>query len=258
MERYYFLLCAFPSLSIGTIPEISQEFIDQLIRANVREKDFRDVFLFRLYQDLCNLKFLWSKKPIQLGGNFQEQELESILLKKEIFPSYVFDFMEKHEDRLYRLKNFSYLISRFLQEQSDRCSGFLSFYFRFEREWKIILTALRAKNLKRDLRRELQYEDLTDPLVEFFLAQEEREVLEVPSEFEELKVLFLKHDADPIGLYRHFLEYKFQKIEEISKNYFFTKDNLLAYLAKFSLVQEWAQLSEERGKKVLESLEKGI
>ena len=46
-------------------------------------------------------------------------------------------------------------------------------YYEFERELRLILTALRAKRSGKDIIRELQFEDPTDPLVADILAQKD-------------------------------------------------------------------------------------
>ena len=81
---------------------------------------------------------------------------------------------------------------RFFQEQKKQKNPFLAAYFRLERELRLVLVALRAKEQKRDLEEELKYEDPFDLFVQFILAQKDMETFQPPKEYEEVKVIFEK------------------------------------------------------------------
>ena len=174
MTEYYFVAAALPPLTLGAKPEISFHELRDLFRMNLKEGDLKRFrALLRHLIDLQNIRALWMHLPFDARGNFSPKELEEALLVPDLLPLYVQEYLERYESVADRLRYFSSLFASLFQDMRERTRGFLHSYYIFERELSLVLTALRAKRFGRDLVKELQFEDLDDPLVVSILAQKE-------------------------------------------------------------------------------------
>jgi hypothetical protein len=252
VAQYYFVVTSLPPLSFETRPEITFEQFLDLLKMNLSKKVKSLLFLI----DLANIRALWMELPFDGRGNFTVKELEQALLTKEGLPADLIDFLDRYESTQDRLRYFSSLYVASYARASAEKRGFLKKLFTFDRDVRLILTALRAKVANRDLAREFQFEDPTDPLVMDFLLQKESNDLTVPAEYEELKELFLKHRLEPMALNRAILEYRFVKIEEMMENGVFSIDSILSYAARLMIVESWWNLDEKQGRLVVEDLSK--
>ncbi|MDE3045821.1 MAG: DUF2764 family protein [Verrucomicrobiota bacterium] len=253
--QYYFVAAALPPLSIGSKPEMSFQAFQELLNLNLTQADLKKVAdLLRLI-DLANMRALWMGLPLDERGNVSPKRLEEVILIREL-PHYILDFLDRYETVEERLRYFSSLYASLFQEMAQKTDGFLRAYYTFEREVRLILTALRAKRMKRDVVREMQFEDPSDPLVMDILAQKDAAEYAPPQEYEDLKTLFLNHLSDPKALYRALLEYRFAKIEEMEENEPFSINHLLGYAARLLIVESWANLNQEQGIAIIEDLSK--
>jgi len=253
-KQYYFLTSSFPELSLKDAPTISFEDLKHRFQLNLAKGDYEKLKRLRMFIDIQNLRLMWLLHPIDTRGNLTIKELESALLAHDFFPEYVFDFLRRHEEVNYRLVHFPYLISKFFQEEALENHSFLTHYFKMERELRLIFTALRAKQMKRDIVYELQYEDPKDDLVAYILAQKDMDNFEAPQEYAEIVQLFHRYQADPLRLHKHLIEYKIKRLDEMTSLIPFSIDSVLAYTAKLMLIEDWHALDQEEGDKALESL----
>lgn len=253
--QYYFVAAALPPLSLGAKPELSFHELRDLLTLNLTKDDLTKVtHLLRLI-DLSNIRSFWLGNPLDERGNVSPKRLEEVLLIREL-PDYILDFLDRYDTVEQRLRYFSSLYVSFFQEMQAKTTGFLRTYYTFERDVRLILTALRAKQTKRDVARELQFEDPTDSLVMDILAQKDAADYTPPSDYEELKTRFLKHLSDPKKLYLELLEYRFAKIEEMEEDEPFSINYLLGYTARLLIVESWSGLNEEKGAAIIEDLSK--
>jgi hypothetical protein len=254
MARYYFLLTSLPPLEIGQPVEMSFEQLKAMLELNLTEEDMEKVRQFISYIDLRNLRALWMKEPLDPRGSIGEKQFEEALLIKDFLPSFVFDFLDRYETVKDRLHYFSYLYFRFFNEQLSK-GGFLEEFFKEEKEMRLIMTALRAKEAKRDILKELQFEDPNDPLVMQILSQKDMDDYEPPRDYERIKAIYKEFHRDPKKLALAFLEYRFETILELESRYpMFSIDQLLGYMARLFLVENWNALDERQGKALINSL----
>ena len=254
--QYYFLLLSLPPLSLKARPEIFFKDIMEMVDLNVTSSDDREKIRLLLRPvDLYNIRALWLGLPLDDKGNFSAKELEELLLvRDERLPGYLLDFLDRYEDVADRLNYFSFLFSSLYSSEQADLKGFLHRYYQFEREERLILSALRAKKSGRNIMRELQFEDPSDPLVSFVLAQKDSPDFTPPREYEDLKVLFVENSSHPEKLHRAILEYRFEKIEEMKEVTSFSIDQVLAYIAQFLIVDGWFRMDREKGKIVVNEL----
>lgn len=254
MNKYYYLGCAFPKISLKSKPDINFEELKFMLNINLSEKDLEKIKLFQNYIDINNLKLLWQNQNIDPRGSLNVAQLEDILLIQDVLPLFILDYLDKYETNEERLKFFPFLLSSFFKEIISKSSGFLQFYFNFEREVRLILAALRAKNLKRDILKDLQFEDSQDDLVSYILAQKDLEHFDPPQEYEPIKNIFKKNIDHPRKLHLDLLEYEFDKIEKYSENRPFTIDQILSYTVLLIIVENFFKLSSEEGNIKVEKL----
>lgn len=255
MANYYFLITAFPPIAVGSTPEISFKELEELLVLNLSKADLELVHELLRPIDLYNIRAFWLGLPLDDRGRIKAKELEEELLVREGLDEYVADYLDRYESTEDRLKYFSSLYASMYRDAISRDRGFLLKYFQFERELRLVLTGLRAKQSGRDLVRELQFEDATDPFVAEILAQKDAADFTPPRDFEELKTIFLANFTEPKELNRAILEYEFQKIEEMEEPQDFGIDRVLAYVAKFYIVESISLLNKEKGMEQMSSYE---
>lgn len=257
MKNYYFLVPSLPPLSLREKPDITFEKLAESLEISLTKKDFEKTKVLRRFIDIHNIRSLLLEERIDPRGNLSEKQLDEALLIKNILPVYIFDFLDQFEKVSDRIRHFSGLLSLYFVMEIPKASGFLQRYLMFERESRLVLLALRAKQLKRDLVKELQFEDMADPLVAQILAQKDSDHYDPPEEFRELKELIASCYGDPWLENKVFAEYRFKKIEEMSELQLFSIDQILAYMAKLMIIEYLLELDEERGRLILDTFKVG-
>lgn len=253
MANYYFLAASLPPLSLNERPDFSFEELTSRLEINLTKEDLEKTVVFRRFIDLSNIRILFMEDSIDPRGNLTEKELDQALLLKDGLPSYVFDFLDQFESLGEKLRFFSGLLSTYFDEEIKKGDGFLKNYLNFEREWRLVIMALRAKALGRDLMQELQFEDVKDPLIADILAQKDSPDYDPPVEYLELKEKYLSCGPDPWQQNRVVAEWRFQQIEELVEKPLFSIDWILSYMAQLLIVEQWNELDEEKGKIILEA-----
>lgn len=254
MDQYYFLSSLLPDLQLGVPPDIDSEKLKELFDINLSLEDKRKVQQFRTYYDILNLRSLWKKENFSYRGNYNQSNMEDLLLHHEGFPSFVFNYLDQYDKIEDRLKNFTSLVANYFNDSLNNSNGFLKKYLLFERDLRIILTGLRAKKLKRELLQELQYEDPHDTLVAQLIAQKDSPDYEPPEEYQELKEIFEETWNEPLKLHHALNDYRLKKIDEISTVDLFSIDRILAYLAKLTIVEQDLELDKDEGKNKVDKI----
>ncbi|MCI0382573.1 MAG: DUF2764 domain-containing protein [Chlamydiae bacterium] len=257
MRNYYFLAPSLPPLVVGETPDITFEELDYRLSTNLYKKDYEKVHLFRRYFDLHNIRSLLLEEPLDSRGNLTEKELDEALLIHDILPEYVFDFLDEYESKEEKLRYIFGLFSKYFSEEIPKQKGFVKKYLQFERDWRLILLAFKAKRLKSDLVYELQFEDFSDSLVAYIMAQKDAEEFHPPPEYNEIKLLLESCGNDPWVQFKEFATYRFNKIEEMAGYPLFSIDWILGYLARLFIVEKWRLMDEEEGKRRLEKIKIG-
>lgn len=254
MANYYFLVTALPPLTLGVKPEISFKELQSMLSLNLSSRDSHEIERLLRPIDLYNIRALWLGLPLDEKGNFKALALEEELLVQDALPTFIIEYLERYESTQDRLRYFSSLFASLYRDELPKLKGFNLKYYQFEREIRLVLTALRAKRQGRDLNRELQFEDPTDPFVAQIIAQKDAPVYTPPQEYEELKTLFVDNITEPLKLYRVILQYRFDQIEEMEENQDFSIDRILGYMARLMIVESLADLDMEQGKMAVEQL----
>lgn len=257
MPNAYFLAPSLPPLALGEVPQIS--FADFLWRlsVNLSSKDLHEAEVLRRFIDLQNLRAFLLEQPLDPRGNLPEKEFEEALLQKEGLPEYVFDFIASHETTASKIRAFPQLLVSFFREEKKGVSGFLHHYLVFEREWRIVLTAIRSKQLGRDLSVELQFEDSADPIVAHVLAQKDAPEYEPPVEYADFKQGIIAAGRDPLKRNEFIAQYRYNKVKELVEEPLFSVDWILGYAVRLIIAEDWMELDASRGAEMLENMVRG-
>ncbi len=253
MAKYYFLICSLPRISLQQQMDISFEELMALMHLNLTEEDLQKVYTLRSIYDYLNLRAYWQKKPLDPKGALDEKKMEHALLAKDYFFDEVFSFMETHQSVEKRLQEFTLIFSKFFNVMIEENQGFLKKYFRLEKHIRQVMSALRAKKMKRDLTKELVEEENDDFFLWDILAQKDTDQYIPKDEFARLKTLYDEHLYHPANLQREFLQYRIEMIKNIECEYF-SIDEVLRYLAVYFIIYDWQQLHPSMSKGIIEKL----
>jgi len=245
MTTYYFLAAALPELAIGEPPEISFHVLSLLLRLNLKPADLHFADVLRRFYDITNVRAFWREKPLEHYGTLSENDLEEAILTGEGLPEYVYDFLEKYVSPKERFDAFPNLLMTYFREEMKSKNWFVQTYLRFEWECRLVLMAMRAKQMQRDVSLELHAFD--DPLVSLILAQKDAKRFEPPERFSKLKTLFSDHCEDPKKMHQALCEYRFKEIEKMYGIQTLSLDRILAYMMQLILVEKYLQLDKEKG-----------
>lgn len=256
MTNYYFLASLLPALHIGTKTDLPYSDLQDLLSTNLTPSDLAEVDAVRRYYDIENVRAYWLREPFNPYGNVEEKYMEEAILTGDGLPSYVYDFMDRYESLPARLGHFSMLISEYFKEEIPKATGFLLEYLQFEREWRLVVTAHRAKMLGRDLSVELQSEDPHDDLVGMLLAQKDAKHWQLPERFDHLLTHLKNHEDEPMVLFRSLCEWRFDNIAAFTATEFFSIDRILSYLVRLIVVEQYAALDRTKGLAIVHSIVK--
>lgn len=257
MHNYYFVAPSLPVLTLGETPDMSFKEILYRLKMNLSKQDLHKVEVLRRKIDLENIRSLYLEEPLDDRGNLTEKELDEALLVEADLPEYVFRFLDQFEEPKEKAAHFFGLLSRYYAEESEAQEGFLKDLLTLQREMRLVLAALRAKKLRRDLIAELQFEDFTDPIVAQILAQKDMDDYEPPLAYQDLKENLKACGNDPWEQYKTVIGYEFLKIEEMAGYPFFSLDWILGYMARLLLVERWNELDPERGGEIVDHYKTG-
>ncbi|MFT4551518.1 MAG: hypothetical protein ACI9S8_000131 [Chlamydiales bacterium] len=254
MANYYFLTSMLPPLEVGHTPGLHFEELNAILQERLSVEDYEQFRVMRRFVDLENLRFFLKSEPLDPRGNLSKEDIEEALSLKFGFPEYVFEFMERYESLSDRLHHFTSLLVQFFSEETPLFEGFLLDYLTFEREWNLVMVAFRAKNLGRDISRELQYEDPSDQIVAQILAQKDAMGFEPPFGYEDLKVIFENKRSDPMAFHKALCEYRFNRIRELEAGELFSLDRILGYVARLMIVERWLEMDQKLGNSIVENM----
>ena len=251
MKNHYFLAPSLPALNVDEKPDITFKELMERLSLNLKKDELEKVAVLRRLSDLYNIRALYLKQPLDWQGNLNEKELDEALLLQADLPDYVFEFLNQFEGTQDKVRHFFGLISRYYSEEIATHKGFLKDLLILQREMRLVLAALRAKKAKRDIVKELQFEDFTDPIVAHILAQKDMDTYDPPYEYLDLKARIEACDDDPWLLNRAVLLYEYEKIEERAGYPLFSLNWILGYVARFMLIEHLHALDAEKGKEIV-------
>lgn len=258
MKQYYFLSTLLPPLSFDAAPEISFDELVISLEDNLSPCDAEKICEIRKFYDILNLRAFFKGEEIDPRGDMNVHELEEAIASYIGFPLYVYQFLENNPNQADRIDHFPNLLATFFQQSQLLKDPFLRRYFTFERALRLVLTAFRAKKLKKNFAEEFMYEDPSEELIAQLLAMQNAPQFEPPEAFLGLKTLFEKFGNSPLDLQREIDRFRCETIESfIDPCDFFSTDRILAYFAEYLIIEPWFKLDKDQGKKIIDTLFKG-
>jgi hypothetical protein len=254
MTEYFFTTSSLPPLTIGEVPEMSFDELDTLLYENLLPGDYKQTKILRRYYDILNIRAFLKGDQIDPHGNIDINDLDEAIVDHVYFPKYVLDFLDTYKTKEDRLKFFASLISDFYKYEVKGANPFLQEYLNFERNLQLVLVGFRAKLLKRNLSKELQFENPEDDIIAQILAQKDAPFFEPPEGFQILKGIFDSHKDAPNKLYQALCEYRFEKIQEMVGTDIFSFSRILGYLASLIIVEKWVELDEKKGLEMIDEI----
>ncbi|MBM3201185.1 MAG: DUF2764 family protein [Chlamydiae bacterium] len=252
--RHYYLYTSLPPLEIQAKPETTFSNVLDSYLANLSKEDQKKLRVIQLFVDLTNIYAFITEGRWNAKGTLSRAELKEALEGGEYFPQYVYDFFDRYEDINDQKRFFSKILIEFFQYEKDKHEGFLKEFIQFERQLRLVLLAYRSKKIHVDLAKELQFEDLADPLVMDILARKDAAHVEFPYEFRDLKVVIEQAGLNPLRQHFAILKYRFAHYAHFVEQTPFSLDSLLAYFVQFTILDEYYGLSAEEGKQFLDSI----
>ncbi len=254
MTQYFFTTSCLPPLRIGESPEMTFEELEILLYDNLLPGDYEQTQILKRYYDILNIRAFWKGEPLDSHGNLNENDLEEAVIDQVGLPTYVLMFLDNYKTKEERLSHFPLLISNFFKWEVKRANPFLKEYLNFERDLQLVLVGFRVKKLKRNLEKELQFEDPNDDLIAQILAQKDAPLFEPPDGFEDLKALFETYESVPIKLYQALCEYRFEKINAMMGTDVFSFSKILGFMAQLIIVEKWMELDEKKGLRMIDDI----
>lgn len=260
MTNYYYLGTLLPTLFFDVAPEISFFDLTTALKDNLSVSDYEKTKVLRQFFDILNLRSFWMGEELDPFGEMSYRDLEEALVNFFGFPDYVYDFLQTYRTKEERIQYFPLLLAQFFQEAKKIKDRFLHDYLQFERGLRLIMTALRAKKLGRDLSIEFQYEDLEEPLIAQLLTLKDSDTDdELPEAYRDLHLLFSQFSQSPKELQEAVERYRFEKIDHlVNLSDVFSSDRIFAYLAQFMIVRRGIGLDKVKGMQMVETLAKGM
>lgn len=252
--NYYYLAAALPEIRIGSPLDISFEDLEILMRENLNSRDWEKVRTARRFYDIENIRALWRHEPFNKYGNDYSVPLEEQLITLIGLPEYIIDFVSRYDNVESRLRHFLELIANYFRAEIEKAESFLRQYLIFEREWRLVFAAFRAKKLGRDITSELQFESPYDDLVMQIIAQKDSKTYTPPYSHSELKPIFDSYQDQPLELHKALCEYRFAKVEELLGVDLFSIDRVLGYMVQLIIAEQWQELDKEKGIEVVDTI----
>lgn len=250
MSDYYYVIASLPSIVFGEKPPISFHSVMWRLKANLKEIDLDRIRRFLLLFDFFNLKRFWEEKPLDNWGFLDRKGIDEALLVESELPDFLFEFLDKYKDRQARVLYFSELLSIFFNKMIAEEKGFLKSYLTLQRNVRLLSCAVLTE---RKIEEELFFEDIKEPDIDDLLKKKEN-YSDVDFDYASLVKSLKNTRKNPLELYKEFMFFQFNQIDELMIYHPFSMDQILGYLAKLKIVEEMSKLDPEMGKKVIDQI----
>lgn len=246
MVPYYFVATSLPALHFGEPPDIAFSEVATLLSENLDSHDYEQFVVVRRLVDLYNLCSYIRGESLDPHGNLTRTDIEEAALTGGGVPSFAAEFFEDFESDEDRLRHHGKLVRDYFEVELAASKGFLHEYLQFERDWRLVMVAFRAKQMGRDVGPELQYEDPHDEVVAQILAQKDAETFEPPNGYGALKPIFAAHPDEPRELFRELASYRFDRVDAMMENEVFSIGFLLGYAVQLMIVERLMEIEAVR------------
>jgi len=254
MSRF-FIYGTLPSLEFKVKPEISSRALSELFELNLGKITMRKVEVMRRWIDIINIYEILNEGNFDKRGNYSKSTIKALLANEEELPRYVFDFFHEYEEVEDRRDHFSKVIAHYFCEEKKGARGLLKEFLVFEHALRILIAGFRARKGGRDLARELQYEDVDDPIVAAVLMQKDRGgKFQFPIDYEDLEKVLEDVGSDPSKQYEGIARYRFEFYMKYFTNSFFSLEGIIAYMLALWILEDFFVLKRDEGERELRNI----
>ncbi len=268
--HYYYLVSSLAELSFAQekLPISQKDFLGVLNR-DLHPSDFELVkYIFLLYDQYNLLNSLEEhKKPFDKRGIFNQEDIETLSNTKDIesldvAPGHFYNHLKNlaiHYKNDIPFKNGlsweNQFISQFYDFTQKSENRFLREWFTFEMNLKNIITGIVANTHSLDVNKELIGDnDITEAIKsvkakDFGLSRDYDFAEKILNLFENTAILEREKSIDLI---------KWEKLDQMTTFFYFSIENVLAYLLKIGILERWKLLDEEKGKATFENIIKDL
>lgn len=264
MAQYYFLSSFLSARRFDDPLIYSFETMNDCLSWNLSKKDWDHYVILKRFFDLENFAFFWALKPIdQHFGEVTPENVEQLLYLQQWsdsreFEDFFKDYLSLYKTNEERLENYSSLVRHFLSFYQQSSSHFLSMYFTFKQQLRVVLAGLRARVMKTDISYVLRDENATDDVVLHVLMQKDAPQYELPPVFSDLKAILADYGRLPVSLYKSLFFYEFHKIEEMTRSSYFDSNVVLGRATAYLLAIRYHSIDANKGKQIINHMEKEI
>ncbi len=256
---HFFIYSSLPAIDFTCKPDISNDDFMSLLNLNLSKRQMKKVNTLKLWIDIYNVHASLLSDSFDDRGNFSKSFLYKLLFEKEIIvekvPDYILEFLYKYDNEEDRKKNIGWLISQYFKNEIKNSSGFLKEFLTFEYRWRVLIAGYRCKKIGRDLIRELQFENMDDPIVEYVLAQSGGASSFVfPFEYKNLEISLIDAGPNPSKQYEALAKFRFDFYLKYILNYQFTFCAVTAFMMNLWILEEHYALKQDVGEEELYNL----
>ena len=265
--QYHYLVSSLPELAFdqSKLPFSLSDYSEELNR-HLRKED-TDLFRFLLlpYDNYNLINILEKKeKPFNDLGNFSREYLEEAVKTQEKTPdpfipstmeAYIHKFIVhyKNSSPLHSHLNWenqlSYLYYDFVLNNTG--NEFLINWLHFERNLTNMEVALNVRNHHLSMEKELVGDDV---VVETLMSVKAKD-FGMGQDYEYINTLINAYENTHLVERERLIDQlKWNKLQEFTSFYFFTVELALAYFIKLRILDRWAKLSKEEGRKVFNNI----
>lgn len=252
--EYYYLVAGLPDLIQGTPKKglLYETLLDE-IRYELSDEDNEILSNLMLRYDCENLLNIINKKDeFDNRGLYAKEDLVNEISSPETLPQFMVEFLEAQKDGrdLYPgLGQKEQLLAGYFIQGMNHSNKFIKEWVTFELNLGNIVAANSARKIG------LPVEKSVIPLNDSAekIAKSSASDFGVGGEFNWLDTVLSNFD-DPNKLEMTLDEVRWQVADELSEEYYFTVEAILAFTVKLNSVARWSALSPEYGSQKIEQL----
>ncbi len=269
-KKYYCLVAGLVELSFGQkkLP-ISQHNYVSLLETYLQPSDFDLVKYFLIVYDQDNLlnTLEENEKTFDERGILNKEQIEVLANTKEIgsvnvSPGHFYDYLKNLAIHYNNDTPFNADLSwenQFISEYYEfalKCENqFIREWFNFEMNFNNVITGIIANLYDLNTEKELiGTNEVTEAIKnvrakDFGLAREYSFIDKLLNLFENEKITEREKGIDQI---------KWEELNQMTTFFYFSIENVLAYLIKVHILERWALLDEEKGRETFEQIIKEL
>lgn len=254
--NYYYLISSLYDLSIdsGQVPLTINDYLE-FCKEELSDKDFDSLMHIFLFNDMKNLAF---HKTDNFNYNkpsyYEESYFHESFLDKEQFKPFISEFLYQKENdkrQFPEMLEIDELLAKFYLDIDSIDNQFIKDYLDFELNLQNITTAMTMRKNKQD------YKKFIIPAGEYYenIIKVNAVDFGLSGDIYYIERLIDAYDSDDlIEIEKTIEEIRFEWLDESVNYKVFSFKGVVAYAVKLLSAERWSNLTDEKGREVLDSL----